>query len=265
MSNPAGRGRTVAGRAAAAWRAPFAPAAAALAVFAAAGIAVLDDYGVAADEDTQRLIGQAAVNYVLPGAADLPADRMIADPDHGPVLEPYDRYYGVAFEAPLVLAERALGLADSRAVFLTRHLLTHLFFLTGGLFCYLLVYRLFGDRWLALFALLLFLLHPRLYAHSFFNSKDLPFLAMFMIALYLVQRAFRRDSATAFALCGAGVGVLVNLRIMGVMLFAAVAGLRALDLLQARGPAARRRVLAAAGAFAGRLRNAVRALPVSLA
>ena len=239
----------MAGRLAAARRAPLAPAALALAVFAAVGAAVLDDYGVAGDTDQQRLIGQAAINSVLPGAADLPADRMFADPDFGPALRPDDRYYGVAFEAPLLLAERLLRLRDSRAVLLSRHLLTHLFFLTGGLFCYLLIYRLFGDRYLALFALLLFLLHPRLYAHSFFNSKDLPFLAMFMIALYLLQRAFRRDTAAAFALCGAAVGVLVNLRVMGIMLFAAVAGLRALDLLQARGPAERRRVLAAAGAF----------------
>ena len=243
-------GRTVAGRLAAAWRTPFAPAAVALVVFAAAGGTVLDDYGVAADADTQRLIGQAAVNYALPGAAGLPADRMIADPDYGPVLEPYDRHYGVAFEAPLILVERLLGLADSRAVFLSRHLLTHLFFLTGGFFCYLLVYRRFGDRYLALFALLLFLLHPRLYAHSFFNTKDLPFLVTFMIALYLLDRAFRRDTAAAFALCGVGVGVLVDLRIMGIMLFAAVVGLRALDLLQARAGAERRRVLTTAGAFA---------------
>ena len=240
-------GRTVAGRRR---RAPFAPAALALAALAAVGAAVLDDYGVSVDEDTQRLIGRAVVNSVLPGVADLPADRAIHDPDYGEALEPYDRYYGAAFEAPLILAERLFGLADSRAVLLTRHLLTHLFFLTGGLFCYLLVYRLFGDRYLALFALLLFLLHPRLYAHSFFNTKDLPFLAMFMIALYLLERAFRRGTAAAFALCGAGVGVLVNLRIMGIILFAAALGLRALDLLQARSPAERRRVAAAAGAFA---------------
>ena len=224
-------------------------AALALAAFAAAGAAVLDDYGVAIDEVRARLIGQTVVNSVLPGAADLPADRTIHDPRHGPALEPYDRYYGAAFEAPLLLAERLLGLTDSRAVFLTRHLLTHLFFLTGGLFCYLLVYRLFGDRWLALFALLLFLLHPRLYAHSFYNTKDVPFLVLFMIALYLLERAFRRGTTAAFAACGVGVGVLINLRIMGLTLFAAVAGLRALDLLQARAPAERRRVLAAAGAF----------------
>ena len=125
----------------------------------------------------------------------------------------------------------------------------HLFFLTGGFFCWLLTHRLFGDRRLALFALLLYLLHPRLYGHSFFNPADVPFLAAFLIALWLVERAFRRDTAAAFALCGAGVGVLVDLRIMGVALFAAVPGLRALDLLQARGRAGRRRALVTGAVF----------------
>ena len=245
----AAAGRSAAARLAAVRRSPVTPAAVALAAFAAVGVALLDDYGVSWDEVGQRLIGQTVVNSVLPGAADLPADRIMASPDYGGVFAPYEWYYGVAFEAPLILIERLLRLADTRAVFLTRHLLTHLFFLAGGLFCYLLVYRLFGDRYLALFALLLFLLHPRIYAHSFFNSKDLPFLAAFMIALYLLERACRRGTAAAGALCGVGVGVLVNLRVMGIMLFAAALGLRALDLLTARGAAERRRVLAATAAF----------------
>ena len=213
---------------------PFAPAAVVLAVFAVAGVAVVDDFGVSWDEAVSRTYAPRVLDYVLEGR---------------PLPNYFGRYYGVAFEMPLLLVERLLGLTDSRAIHLTRHLLIHLFFLTGGWFCYLLAYRLFGDRYLALFALLLFLLHPRLYAHSFYNDRDIPFLAAFMIALYLLERACRRGSAAAFAACGVGVGALVNLRIMGVLLFAAALGLRALDLLQARGPAARRRVLAGAAAF----------------
>ena len=214
--------------------APAAAALVVLAVFAAVGVAVLDDYGVAADEYSSRRDGQAAIDYVL---------------GNGPLRNGHDRYYGVSFEAPLLLVEHLLGLTDSRAAHLLRHLLTHLFFLTGGFFCWLLAHRLFADRRLALFALLLYLLHPRLYAHSFFNSKDVPFLATFMIALWLMERAFRRDTAAAFALCGAGVGVLVDLRVMGLALFAAVPGLRALDLLLARDAAGRRRALVTGAVF----------------
>ena len=218
--------------------APAAPVVIVLAAFAAVGAVVLDDYGVSLDESEDRGRGVTAVDYVLGDG-----------PLTGQSNQGRDRFYGVSFGAPLVLAERLPGLTDSRAVYLLRHLLTHLFFLTGGLFCWLLALRLCGDRRLALFALLLYLLHPRLYAHSFFNPKDIPFLAMFMIALWLVERAFRRDTAAAFALCGVGVGVLVDLRVMGLALFAAVPGLRALDLLLARGGAGRRRALATGTAF----------------
>ena len=213
----------------------------ALVVLALVGAAVLDDYGVSMDELAQRELGIAVVDYVL-GEDD--ALQSFAPPHHR-----FHRFYGAAFEAPLVLVERLLGLEDSRAVLLSRHLLTHLFFLAGALAASLLAYRLLRSRWLALFALLVFVLHPRVYAHSFFNSKDVPFLAMFMVALYLVHRAFRQGGPGAFAACGAAVGVLTNLRIMGLLLLAAVLALRALDLVQAGGPAERRRVLASTGVF----------------
>ena len=210
-----------------------------LALFAIVGVAVLDDYGVSTDEATQRNIGIVSLDYVLGERETLLDDR--------------NRFYGVAFEMPLAAVERVLRLEDSRAVYLSRHLITHLFFLAGGFFAWALAYRMFGSRALALFAMLLFLLHPRIYAHSFFNTKDVPFLAMFMVSLYLIHRAFRRGSPAAFGLAGVGVGLLANIRALGALPFAAVLGLLALDLIQSvqRGDGARRGALnGAAFAFA---------------
>ena len=193
----------------------------ALAVFAIVGVFVFDDYSVGSDEDNQRVIGVASLDYILGAVGEDVFDNL--------KNEPVDKYYGAAFEVPLIAVERLLRLEDSRDIYLSRHLLTHLFFLAGGFFAWLLAYRLFGSRLVALLAMLLFLLHPRIYAHSFFNSKDVPFLSMFMIALYLTHRAFRRDTVWAFALCGVGVGLLANIRIMGIMLIPAVLGMLALD------------------------------------
>ena len=205
------------------------------------GALAIGDYGDRIDTWAQHAIGKAALDS-LAGDGERAFDQLYDVPS---------RYYGAAFEAPLVLIlDHVLGLEDSRDVLLGRHLFTHLFFLVGGVFCYLLVLRLFGSRALALLALVLFLLHPRIYAHSFFNSKDIPFLAAFTITLYLVHRAFRRDTLGAFLLCGVGVGLLVNLRIMGIVLFAAVLVLRALDLAFAGSADGRRRALLTGGAFA---------------
>ena len=208
--------------------------------FLLAGALVLDDFGISVDERSQRLIGMAALDY-LAGGGDQALDRTFVY---------HDRYYGMVIEAPFILVERILGLDDLRDIYLARHFLTHLVFLIGSVFCYVLVLRLFNSRTLALVAMVLFLLHPRIYAHSFFNSKDVPFLAMFMISLYLTHRAFRRDTLAAFALSGAGIGMLVSLRIMGIVLFAAVLALRALDLLFASRAPERKRVLLSSGAFA---------------
>ena len=207
-------------------------------LFAAIGLAVLDHYGVGVDEFFQRRIGILNLDYLL-GNADLGHFISVG----------HNRFYGISFELPLLLVERALGLGDLRDVLLMRHLLTHLFFLLGAFFCGLLAHRMFGNRALAALAMLLFLLHPRLYAHSFFNSKDVPFAAMFMIALFLTHRAFRSGTLGSFALCGVGVGLAANLRVFGLLLLLLVPALRALDLWLACGAAERRRILATTGLF----------------
>ncbi len=198
-------------------------------LFLIVGVVVLDDYGISVDEVMQRGLGILAAEYVMGNNAIY--------------LDSWTRNYGVAFELSLVFFERILGLEDSRSIYLSRHLLTHMFFLAGGFFCYLLAIRLFNNRLLACFALLLFLLHPRMYAHSFFNTKDIPFLSMFMIALFLIDRGFRKGTAGAFLLCGVGVGLLTNIRILGVMLFAAVLAMRACDLFHASGRQERKHIL----------------------
>ena len=217
--------------------APHWGAVAALALFLIVGLAVLDDYGASVDEVWQRDIALSNLAYVGGEAV----STLHAD---------HDRLYGVAFEMPLLVVERVFRLEnDRRAVYILRHLIIHLFFLTGGLFAYLLARRLSGGKTLALLAMLIFLLHPRLHAHAFFNSKDIPFLALFMIALFLAHRAFKRDNVTAFVLLGATVGALMNLRIMGIVLLAAVPSMRAIDFAFASNGTERKRILLATGSF----------------
>ena len=205
-------------------------------------IAVVDDWGVMGDTIyAERPNAAAFLRYIEDGDDDAL--------DHA-LHSTQDRYYGNIFRLSLLFVEDVLGLDDSRNIHLVRHLLTHVVFLAGGFAGYLLAYRMFRSRWLALFALALYLLHPRIYAHSFFNPKDAPFLAFFMVGLWLAHRAFETRRASAFALCGAATGLLTSLRVMGVALFAIVFVVRASDLLRARTWDERRRILATSALFA---------------
>ena len=215
----------------------------ALGLFLVAGLAVLDDYGITGDEIT-RAQRAAGVWAFLAGA-----NEAFASAQEGNILPSHVWIYGPSFELALLFVERSFGIEGGRGVYLSQHLLIHLTFLTGGLFAYFLARRLSGNSLVSLFAMLIFLLHPRLYAHSFFNGKDIAFLALFVVALYLAHRAFRRDTLLAFALLGAAAGASVNLRIIGLVLFAAIPALRALDFVFASGRAERKRILLTTGAF----------------
>ncbi len=207
----------------------------ALALFLGAGLAVLDDYGIEWDEPWQREFAEVNLDYALGGT-----DVLFGG--HGD-------FYGIALEIPLFLIERFFGLDDIRSAYLSRHLITHLIFLAGGLFAYLLARRLFDNGSVALFALLFFLMHPRLYALSFFNTKDLSVFVMFVIALFLTHRAFKRGRISSFVLLGAAVGTLINLLITGCLLFAAIPAMRTLDFIFASGHTERKRIILSTGAF----------------
>ena len=95
-------------------------AAAAGLLFVAVGIAVVDDYGITIDDPFQRRHAEQNVAYLMGDRDALPGTDI--------------RFYGIALELPLLLAERLLGLQDSRDIYLFRHLITHLFFIVGAFF-----------------------------------------------------------------------------------------------------------------------------------
>lgn len=163
-----------------------------------------DDYGIGWDEMMQRKTGHVNYEYIFSANDDL--------------LEYVDRDYGVAFELPLVIIEKSLKLNDTRDIFYMRHLVTHLFFLIGCFFCFLLIDFLYKNKLLATIGFFLIALHPLLYAHSFFNSKDLPFMSMLMICFYFTAVSFHKKSLKNYVILGILIGFLVNLRIMGVIL-----------------------------------------------
>lgn len=150
----------------------------------AIGLHTYQDYGISWDESTQREFGRISYNYVFKG-------------DKG-LLTYSQAYYGVGLELPLMCFEKWFHLTDTRDVYLMRHMVTHILFLLGCLAGYSLVLRLFKNNIMASIAFLVLLLCPRIYAHSFFNSKDVGFLSVFLITLSFAQYAFSKINPATF-------------------------------------------------------------------
>src|SRR5690606_23440144 len=181
------------------------------------GVLTYDSYGVGWDDQKQRETG--IVNY----------DYIFHQDDS--LLTYVDRDYGPVFEILLIVGEEKLGLTDTHDIYLFRHLATHILFLIGALFCFFLVDLLYKNKALAALAFLMIILHPRLYAHSFINTKDIPFLAMFFVSFYFLALALRRKQFFYFVLLGISVGLTINLRIMGIMILLIAPAFLILDII----------------------------------
>ena len=185
------------------------------------GLWIYRDFGLSWDEPQQRQIGYNTYDYIASG-------------DRGAFDAFEDKDYGVAFELPLVVLERALRLEDTRDVYFMRHLVTHLCFLLGAFCMYLLAFRATGNAHIALLTYVMFLASPLTFSHSFFNTKDVPFMSMYVVAMYAATTAFQRNKPAYFALAGLACALLTNLRVMGVLLVACVVAFLAVDVLTSR-------------------------------
>jgi hypothetical protein len=207
--------------------------------FLTLGLAIYRDYGFSVDEDGQRETGVMTVKYVVEQLAPSlahPAMNMLARWDqYYEILVPLDnysdRYYGAAFEAPAVALEGLFSLTDDRDIFLFRHLLTFMVCLGGAFAVYCLALRRFADRRIGLLAVAFLLLSPRIFADSFYNSKDAVFMAAFAIALntaiaFVLQprpsSAVLHALATAFAIDVRVPGIVIPIATMAILTVRAV-------------------------------------------
>jgi hypothetical protein len=169
----------------------------------AAGLRAYDDYGIAWDEPLRHNAGKQVFSYLIRGES---------------VPETASDDHGVVFELLLVGIEKVLSLDDTREIFLMRHLFSHLFFIFGVFGFFLLARFQTRNGYLAMLGAVMLVLSPRIYAHSFFNTKDIPFMVLFIFCLYSLVRAFDARSKRWFILHGALCGLLTGIRVIGIML-----------------------------------------------
>ena len=136
-----------------------------------------DDYGYSWDESLTRLNGIVSFNYILEKLNILENLKY----DNVPNLNDYiDNEYGVFFELINILFEKTLSLNDSLDIFYFRHLINCLFFFIASIYFYYTL-NLFYSKKISVLGFLLFILHPRIFAQSFYNSKYIIFLVFFFI------------------------------------------------------------------------------------
>ena len=184
-------------------------------LFLIMGLFIFQDYGISWDEEIQRKHGLITVDYVNEVfGKPFYSNKLV--PEHS--LHTYDfRFHGTFFQNTCFLFEKVLGIKDIKGAYLLRHLGVFLIFWMACFAFYKLLRLRFKEWWLALIGVTILVLTPRIFAHSFYNPKDLPFLSFFIMSIWALFMFLDKRNmrwAVILALLSA---VLMNARVLGVL------------------------------------------------
>ncbi len=174
-------------------------------VYFIVGLFIFRDYGLSWDEELNR-IGTALpeYNFVLHG-------------DKESLIKSSEKYHGPSFELLLLSAERLLNITDTRPIYFLRHFITFFFFYISSILLFLLSRKIFRDDGIALICALMYILSPKIFGESFYNSKDLGFLSFFTISLYTLHRFLENKNLKNGFLHALAAGFMIDIRITGIL------------------------------------------------
>jgi hypothetical protein len=183
------------------------------------GLSSYRDYGISWDEANQRLTGAVTIKY-LAETFHIPAFMTPWEQSVPSLAEYRDQDYGVAFEAPAFALERIFRLQDSRVIYMFRHLLTFLVYFGGVCAVYRLAQRRFSDWRIGLLSALFLVLTPRFFAESFYNCKDIVFMAVFAAAMSTTISFVLQPRVKTALIHALATAVAIDVRLMALLLVA---------------------------------------------
>lgn len=170
------------------------------------GCFVFSDYGISIDERVSRIQnGEINYNYIKTG-------------NSNELLSTREKYHGPAYEFFLYAAEKFFNITESRDVYLLRHGLTFLTFFISVLFFYKLNLKVFKSNVAGLFGCIMLVISPRIFAESFYNSKDLVMLCFCIMASYTMFLFVEKQTILMALIHAALCGFVIDIRMMGLLL-----------------------------------------------
>jgi len=176
-------------------------------IYVLVGYLIYKDYGGSADEPNDYRRGQ--VNY----------DRFVGGSlaEFKKTCSKSDSICNYPPLFSMLLYWYAPG-GDSQAMYWRRHQLTFAFFVFSVFIFFLIGKKIFKDWKIGLLGALFLIISPRIFAQSFYNPKDIPFLSTYVISIYTLLLFLEKKNVFTAILHGIAIGVMCSIRTPGLII-----------------------------------------------
>ncbi len=189
------------------------------------GYRIYRDYGVSTDEPAdylrglvnyQRFMGGSLAQYQA-GCAKMQNENVCYYPPFFSMVlyrfAPYDN-------AGIILLKGYWRgwTTNTQSTYYQRHKLTFAFFAFSVFVLFLIGKKIFKDWKIGLLGALFLIISPRIFAYSFYNPKDIPFLSAYIISIYTLLLFLEKKNVFVAVLHGVATGVLCSIRTPGLII-----------------------------------------------
>ena len=181
------------------------------------GIGIYNDYGISFDENINRTNGFVSLNYVI-NFFNLNFDLNPFYKNVPQINEYIDREYGIVFDLPAAAIEVILGIKNTKDIYLLRHLMTFVIFFLSTICFYFLCLNIFKDKLISFIGLTILIFSPRIFAESFYNSKDIIFLSFLIFSIHLNVKFLIFKSNTNIFFAALFSALMTDVRVIGIFL-----------------------------------------------
>jgi hypothetical protein len=166
----------------------------------AIGAMSFDDYGIPMDEETEDRLGMRTYEYIF-NDREWPKEDDI-------------RYMGPLFTFSVYTVQqiRGLEIQDFKERVFTRHFMIFITFFVGLVCFYFLIKQLGYSSIYALLGVLMIFLSPRIFGHSFFNSKDIPTMSAFIASMLTLSIFIKNKTVWTAILHGVITAIAISIR-----------------------------------------------------
>ena len=182
------------------------------------GISIYADFGLGVDEDNSRVNGFVSLRYIY----EIFSPQNIFKIDKIIIVSNINDYSqqgnGVVFDLPMAFLELIFNITDDRQIYLIRHFSNFLFFFISIIFFYKIIKNRYNSYFSALLGAAFLVASPRIFAESFYNSKDILFMSLFIINLFAGINFLEKPSIKSAAFFSIISALCIDVRILGILL-----------------------------------------------
>ena len=184
------------------------------------GVYVHKDYGLSIDDEIYRLNGIFYKDFIIKYLFNLynldfsNFNLLEQEISNNPLSN-----HPALFEIILAFIEDVFSLKDTNIIFSVSHFINYSIYIFSLALFYKLLKKRFNSEKVAIFSILLIYFYPRFFAESFYNSRDIFFVSIFIINLYSLEILLTLENKKNIILFAFTTALLISTKILGLICF----------------------------------------------